>query len=54
MHLHARIAGTIGMIALITAGLAWTAQVAAAASGVVGHVYVERQHRGNEHDRRVR
>src|SRR3989441_12327473 len=41
MHLHARIAGTIGvMIALITAGLAGTAQVAAAASGVVGHVYV--------------
>ncbi len=41
MHLHARIAGTIGvMVALITAGLAGTAQVAAAASGVVGHVYV--------------
>jgi 6-phosphogluconolactonase len=41
MHLHARIAGTIGvMIASITAGLAGTAQVAAAASGVVGHVYV--------------
>jgi 6-phosphogluconolactonase len=40
MHLHARIAGTIGMIALIAAGLAWTAQAAAAASGVVGHVYV--------------
>jgi 6-phosphogluconolactonase len=41
MHLHARIAGTIGvMVALITGGLAGTAQVAAAASGVVGHVYV--------------
>src|SRR5207245_11273405 len=41
MHLHARIAGTIGvMVALITAGLAETAQVAAAASGVLGHVYV--------------
>ena len=40
MHLHARIAGTIGVVALITAGLAGTAQVAAAASGVVGHVYV--------------
>ena len=41
MHSHARIAGTIGvMVALITAGLAGTAQVAAAASGVVGHVYV--------------
>ncbi|MDP9301638.1 MAG: hypothetical protein M3P43_12220, partial [Actinomycetota bacterium] len=40
MHLHARIAGTIGMIALITAGLAGTAQVAAAAGDVVGHVYV--------------
>jgi 6-phosphogluconolactonase len=40
MHLHARIAGTIGMIALIAAGLAWSAQAAAAASGVVGHVYV--------------
>src|SRR6266516_1227427 len=40
MHLHARIAGTIGMIALITAGLAGTAQVADAANGVVGHVYV--------------
>ena len=41
MHLHARIVGTIGvMVALITAGLAGTAQVAAAASGVVGHVYV--------------
>jgi 6-phosphogluconolactonase len=40
MHLHARIAGTIGMIAMITAGLAGTAHVAAAASGVVGHVYV--------------
>src|SRR5436309_4029039 len=41
MHLHARIAGTVGVLfALITAGLAGTAQVAAAASGVVGHVYV--------------
>src|SRR6266568_3204943 len=41
MYLHARIAGTIGvMVALITAGLVGTAQVAAAASGVVGHVYV--------------
>src|SRR5437016_8639503 len=41
MHLHARIVGTIGMmVALITAGLVGTAQVAAAASGVVGHVYV--------------
>src|SRR5438552_16003692 len=41
MPLHARIVGTIGvMVALITAGLAGTAQVAAAASGVVGHVYV--------------
>ena len=40
MHLHARIAGTFGMIALITAGLAGTAQVADAANGVVGHVYV--------------
>src|SRR5437763_4725178 len=41
MHLHARIAGTIVvMVALITAGLAGTAQVAAAASEVVGHVYV--------------
>ena len=41
MHLHARIVGTIGvMVALITAGLAGTAQVAAAASEVVGHVYV--------------
>jgi 6-phosphogluconolactonase len=41
MHLHARIAGTIGvMVALVTGGLAGTAQVAAAASGVVGHVYV--------------
>jgi len=41
MHLHARIVGTIGvMVAMITAGLAGTAQVAAAASGVVGHVYV--------------
>src|SRR5438067_12182918 len=41
MHLHARIAGTVGVLfALITAGLAGTAQVAAAASGVVGQVYV--------------
>src|SRR5437773_9377077 len=41
MHLHARIVGTIGvMVAMITAGLAGTAQVAAAASGVVGHVSV--------------
>ena len=40
MHLHARIAGPSAVIALITAGLAGTAQVAAAASGVVGHVYV--------------
>src|SRR6266513_3875677 len=40
MHLHARIVATIGLIASITAGLAGTAQVAAAASGVVGHVYV--------------
>src|SRR6266480_2394042 len=41
MHLHARIVGTIGvMVAMITAGLAGTAQVAAAASGEVGHVYV--------------
>jgi hypothetical protein len=40
MNVRARIAGMIGTIALITASLAGTAQVAAAASGVVGHVYV--------------
>jgi 6-phosphogluconolactonase len=39
MHVHARVAGAIGLIVLLAAGLAGTAQVAAA-SDVVGHVYV--------------
>jgi len=40
MRLHARVVGAIGTIVLVVAGLAGTAQVAAAASDVVGHVYV--------------
>jgi 6-phosphogluconolactonase len=40
MFQRARIASTIGLIVLVVAGLAWTAPVAAAASKVIGHVYV--------------
>src|SRR5437870_10721981 len=40
MRLHARVGGTIGLIALVVAGFAGTTQVASAAGRVVGHVYV--------------
>jgi 6-phosphogluconolactonase len=40
MRLHARVVGAAGLMALIAAGLTGTAQVASAASPVVGHVYV--------------
>ena len=40
MRLHARVGGTIGLIALVVAGFTGTTQVASAASRVVGHVYV--------------
>lgn len=40
MRLHARVGGTIGLIAVVVAGFAGTTQVASAASRVVGHVYV--------------
>jgi 6-phosphogluconolactonase len=40
MHVHKRIATAIGVIALVLPALAGTAQIAQAASGVVGHVYV--------------
>jgi 6-phosphogluconolactonase len=40
MHVRKRIATAIGVIALVLPALAGTAQIAQAASGVVGHVYV--------------
>jgi 6-phosphogluconolactonase len=40
MHLRARVAVTIGLLALAVPALVGVAQVARAASGVVGHVYV--------------
>ena len=40
MNVRARVASAIGLIGLIVAGLAGTTPVAAAASDVVGHVYV--------------
>jgi 6-phosphogluconolactonase len=40
MHLHARVLGTIGVIASVMAAFAGTTQVAAAPREVVGHVYV--------------
>jgi 6-phosphogluconolactonase len=40
MRLRARVAITIGLIALVVPALAGLSQVAQAASGVVGHVYV--------------
>ena len=40
MNVRARVTGAIGLIVLVTAGFAGTTEVAAAATDVVGHVYV--------------
>jgi 6-phosphogluconolactonase len=40
MFKRIRVGSAIGLVALVVAGLAWTAPIAAAANRVVGHVYV--------------